>query len=157
MLRIAAAELPRTRIDERETQRAGASYTIDTLIELRAQLGEGWRSHGSSARSTAQPAHLASLEELLRYAHLAVARRADDALEGLDARVRALVDQRSQIELPDAPAGSIVFFPMPPMPVSGSDLRERISRGEAPVELLPPGVLDYIDRNRLYRAAPGTR
>jgi len=158
MLRIAAAELPRTRIDERETQRAGASYTIDTLIELRAQLGEAvalaWIV-GSDQLRNLPTWH--RWEELLRYAHLAVARRADDALEGLDARVRALVDQRSQIELPDAPAGSIVFFPMPPMPVSGSYLRERISRGEAPVELLPPGVLDYIDRNRLYRAAPGTR
>jgi len=157
MLRIATAELPRTRIDERETRRAGASYTIDTLIELRAQLGEAalvWIV-GSDQLRNLPTWH--RWEELLRYAHLAVARRADDALEGLDARVRALVDQRSQIELPDAPAGSIVFFPMPPMPVSGSDLRERISRGEAPVELLPPGVLDYIDRNRLYRAAPGTR
>ncbi|MCD6679637.1 MAG: nicotinate-nucleotide adenylyltransferase [Burkholderiaceae bacterium] len=158
MLRIAVAELPRTRIDERETKRAGASYTIDTLVELRAQLGESaalvWIV-GSDQLRNLPTWH--RWEELLRYAHLAVARRGDDTLEGLDARVRALVDERTQHELPDEPAGSIVFFPMEPMRVSGSELRDRIARGEQPVELLPARVLDYIDRNRLYRAAPGGR
>ncbi len=158
MLQLAVAALPRTLIDERETLRAGASYTIDTLIELRAQLGEAaalvWIL-GSDQLRNLPTWH--RWQELLRYAHLAVARRAGDALEGLDARVRGLVDQRSRNELPDAPAGSIVFFPMPPMPMSGSALRGRLARGEQPVELLPPGVLDYIDRNRLYRAEPAAR
>ena len=30
---------------------------------------------------------------------------------------------------------------------------DRLARGERPVELLPAGVLDYIERNRLYRGA----
>ncbi|RIK91371.1 MAG: hypothetical protein DCC72_10895, partial [Burkholderiales bacterium] len=155
MLGIATAGLPRTSIDERETKRAGASYTIDTLIELRAQLGEAaalvWIV-GSDQLRNLPTWH--RWEELLHYAHLAVARRAGDTLEGLDARVRALVDAHAGEELPDAPAGSIVFFPMPPMQVSGSALRDRLARGGRPAELLPPGVLDYIDRNRLYRATP---
>jgi ribosome-associated protein len=155
MLDIATAGLPRTSIDERETKRAGASYTIDTLIELRAQLGEAaalvWIV-GSDQLRNLPTWH--RWEELLHYAHLAVARRAGDTLEALDARVRALVDVHACEDLPDAPAGSIVFFPMPPMQVSGSALRDRLARGGRPAELLPPGVLDYIDRNRLYRATP---
>ncbi|MBW7923709.1 MAG: nicotinate-nucleotide adenylyltransferase [Burkholderiaceae bacterium] len=155
MLHIATVALPRTSIDERETKRAGASYTIDTLIELRAQLGEAaalvWIV-GSDQLRNLPTWH--RWEELLRHAHLAVARRAGDTLEALDARVRALVDAHACEELPDAPAGSIVFFPMPSMQVSGSALRDRLARGECPDELLPHGVLDYIDRNRLYRATP---
>ncbi len=158
MLQIALAGLPHTSIDERETRRAGPSYTIDTLIELRAQLGRQaalvWII-GSDQLRNLPSWH--RWDELLEHAHLAVARRAGDALEELDARVRALVDARLRDELGDAPAGSIVFFPMPAMQVSGSVLREQIARGERPVELLPAGVLDYIDRNRLYRAASGTR
>jgi len=156
MLRIATAGLPRTSIDERETKRDGASYTIDTLIELRAQLGEAaalvWIV-GSDQLRNLPTWH--RWDELLRYAHLAVARRAGDALEGLDDRVRALLDARAQDGLSDAPAGAIVFFPMPPMRVSGSALRAGLARGERPVELLPAGVLDYIGRNGLYRAVPG--
>jgi len=158
MLQIALAGLPQISIDERETRRAGPSYTIDTLIELRAQLGRQaalvWIV-GSDQLRNLPSWH--RWDELLEHAHLAVARRAGDTLEGLDARVRALVDARLRDELGDAPAGSIVYFPMPPMQVSGSALRERIARGERPVELLPAGVLDYIDRNRLYRAASGAR
>ena len=155
MLRIATVGLPRTSIDERETKRAGASYTIDTLIELRAQLGEAAALVGIVGSD--QLRNLPTWhrwEELLRHSHLAVARRAGDTMEALDARVRALVDAHACEELPDAPAGSIVFFPMPSMQVSGSALRDRLARGERPDELLPPGVLDYIDRNWLYRATP---
>jgi len=156
MLRIATAGLPRTSIDERETKRDGASYTIDTLIELRVQLGAtaalAWIV-GSDQLRNLPTWH--RWDELLHYAHLAVARRAGDALEGLDARVRRLLDAHAQDELPDAPAGSVVFFAMPPMHVSGSALRAAIARGERPVELLPSGVLDYIGRNGLYRTAPG--
>ncbi len=156
MLRIATAALPRTSVDERETHRSGPSYTIDTLIELRAQLGENaalvWIVGSDQLRNLAT---WHRWDELLRYAHLAVARRAGDALDALDAPVRALVDERLRDSLSDAPAGSIVFFPMPPMHVSGSTLRARMRGGEQPAELLPAGVLDYIERNRLYRVAPG--
>src|SRR5690606_31516453 len=91
-------------------------------------------------------------EELLDYAHLGIARRAADALDELDPHVQALLDTHRRDALADAPAGSIVIFPMSPTPVSGTALRGRIARGEHPDELLPAGVLDYIERNRLYRA-----
>lgn len=153
MLRIAIAGLPRASIDERETQRAGASYTIDTLLELRDELGAATALVllvGSDQLRNLPTWH--RWDELLRHAHLGVVRRAADTLDGLDARVQALVDAHGRDALPDAPGGSIVFVPMPPMSVSGTALRERIARGESPGELLPAGVLDYIERNRLYRA-----
>src|SRR5688572_26035583 len=40
MARLAAAGNPRFVVDERETQRAGAGYTFDTLTELRRELGQ---------------------------------------------------------------------------------------------------------------------
>ncbi len=157
MLRIALARLPEMSIDDRETRRTGPSYTIDTLIELRAELGRQaalvWIV-GSDQLRNLPTWH--RWDELLDHAHLAVARRAGDKLEGLEPRVRALVDAHSRGELADAPAGSIVFFPMPAMPISGSALRDRIAHGRPVAELLPAGVLDYIGRNRLYGATSGT-
>lgn len=158
MLRIAVSALPRTSVDERETRRAGPTYTIDTLLELRAELGDAPALVlviGSDQLRNLPTWH--RWEELLAHAHLGVGRRAGDPLDGLDPRVQALVDARARDSLPDAAAGSIVFVPMPPMRVSGSELRKRIAHGERPVELLPPGVLDYIERNRLYCATSGTR
>ncbi len=152
MLRIAIAGLPHTSIDERETRRTGASYTIDTLIELRDELGTEPALVlllGSDQLRNLPTWH--RWDELLRHAHLGVVRRAEDTLEALDARMQVLVDTHRSDVLPDAPAGSIVLVPMPPTSVSGTGLRERIARGERPDELLPAGVLDYIERNRLYR------
>ncbi|MCL4184762.1 MAG: nicotinate-nucleotide adenylyltransferase [Burkholderiaceae bacterium] len=156
MVRLAVSAIPGFVVDDRETRRAGASYTIDTLIELRAELG-------------AEPALVLLLgsdqlrnlatwhrhDELLRHAHIAATRRGSHPLSGFDAPVEALVAAHGRDALPDAPAGAIVFFAMPPVPVSASALRERLARGERPVELLPPRVLDYIERHRLYRPAAG--
>ena len=54
----------------------------------------------------------------------------------------------------DATAGSIVFFGMPPVPVSSTLLRRQLAAGEPPAELLPAGVLEHIVSRRLYRDAP---
>ena len=40
MLQLAVAGEPRLSCDPRELQRSGKSYTIDSLLELRAELGE---------------------------------------------------------------------------------------------------------------------
>lgn len=39
LLRLAVANEPQLRIDDRELAREGASYTADTLRQLRAELG----------------------------------------------------------------------------------------------------------------------
>ncbi len=41
MLELALAGSPRLRVDARELQREGPSYTVDTLVSLREELGEG--------------------------------------------------------------------------------------------------------------------
>jgi len=58
------------------------------------------------------------------------------------------------VKLADAPAGSLVFFTMPPVPVSATALRAQLARGERPAELVAPAVLDYIDQHQLYRPRP---
>ena len=39
MLQLALADEPRLHVDARELRRSGPSYTVDTLAELRAELG----------------------------------------------------------------------------------------------------------------------
>lgn len=152
MARLAVADLPGFVVDDREVRRGGASYTIDTLRGLRDELGpqpllllllgsdqlhnlhtwQGWQS-------------------LLDYAHIGVTQRERVALAGFPAPVEALLAERGRDALPDAPAGTIVFFGMPPVPVSATALRRQLANGDAPAELVPPRVLDYIRMHHLYR------
>lgn len=152
MTRLAIDGEPGWSVDDREVRRAGPSYTVDTLAELRAV-------HGPDAAlvlllGSDQLHNLASWhrhEALLGLAHLAVTQRERVALHDFPPAVEALVQCHGVDALPDAPAGAIVFFKMPPVPVSATALRARLAAGERPAELVPPGVLDYIDRNGLYR------
>ncbi len=156
MVQLAVSAIPGFVVDDRETRRTGPSYTIDTLLELRAELGA--EPALVLVLGSDQLRNLATWhrhDELLQHAHIAATVRNANPLSDFDAPVEALVAAHGRDALPDTPAGAIVFFAMPPVPASASALRERLARGERPVELLPARVLDYIERHRLYRPAAG--
>jgi nicotinate-nucleotide adenylyltransferase len=47
----------------------------------------------------------------------------------------------------------VLFFEIQPVPVSSSEIRERVARGEPVEGLVPPAVAAAIERRRLYRPA----
>lgn len=59
-----------------------------------------------------------------------------------------LREARARLPAPDR----ISFFAMTPTPVSSSDVRERVARGDSVDGLVLPAVADAIDRLGLYRA-----
>lgn len=141
--------------DDREVRRSGPTYTVDTLAELRKEVGP--EAALVLILGSDQLHNLASWHrwrELLDLAHLAVTQRERVALSGLPEPVQALLDTHGQDALPDAPAGAIVLFRMPAVPVSATVLREQIRRCEPVSGLTPPAVLDYIAAHHLYRAGP---
>jgi nicotinate-nucleotide adenylyltransferase len=155
MVRLAVAGRPGFVVDDREVRRAGNSYTVDTLQELRREVGD----HAMLVLllGSDQLRNLATwhrYRELLQHAHIAVTRRERVSLARLPEAVEALVEEHGCDALPDRPGGSIVFFGMPFVPVSATRLREQLLEGDRPAELLPGVVLDYIDRHGLYRPAP---
>ncbi|MBP8310283.1 MAG: nicotinate-nucleotide adenylyltransferase, partial [Burkholderiaceae bacterium] len=146
MLRLAIAGDPRLQADPREVERAGPTYTVDTLAQLRAELGP--EVSLILILGSDQLRNLASWHrwrELLQHAHLACTQREQVPLADLPAPVEALVQAHGAQALPDAPAGSIVFFTMPPLPVSATSLRQALARGERPADFVPPAVFDYIE------------
>ena len=125
------------------------------MIELRATLGPQVALVlllGSDQLHNLATWH--RYDELLSLAHIACTQRERVRIENLPAEVEALVSAHGRDALPDSPAGSIVFFGMPPVPVSATVLRQQLARGERPRELVPPTVLDYIEFHHLYRHLP---
>ena len=139
------------RVDDREVRRSGPSYTVDTLAELRSELGEDPALVliiGSDQLHNLASWH--RWQELFRFAHVAVTQRERVPLTGLPEPVQSALETRGREALTDAPAGSIVFLRMPAVPVSATVLRAHLARGEAVSGLTPPAVLDYISSPRLY-------
>lgn len=140
MVEAACASDPRFRADPLELDRAGVSYTVDTLRALKERepeaelflilgvdqfrtLDTGWKD----------PA------EVVRLATLAVMDRG-----GMAARDH----------VPPVPGiESAVFVPVRRVDVSATEVRRRVAAGEEVSGLVPPGVEEIIRREGLYRPA----
>lgn len=157
MVALATADHPDFEVDPTEVQAARPSYTVLTLQRLRDELGP----HrplvlllGTDAFSSLTTWH--RWPELLQLAHIGVAHRAGAPPhpEALPPElVREFVDRHS--DTPDvlhtAPAGRVVVFPMTPLDISATHIRNLLSTQHSPRYLVPPAVLDYIEENGLYR------
>ena len=157
MVELAVADYPGLAADGREIARAGRSYTVLTLAELRAEDPARPLALIVGADAFLGLPTWHRWQELFDLAHIVLVARPGTAFEGApppplarEWERRYTADHRA---LSDAPAGSIVHQAITPRPIAASQIRAALARGDlAPVRgLLPPAVLAYIERNRLYR------
>lgn len=161
MLDLAVAGEPRFKVDRRELRRDGPSYTVDTLRELRAELGPDapivWMIGGDSLL---QLHTWHRWRELFDYAHLLVVARPGSHLDpqSVGARspeVEAEIGPRrgSAKALNETPSGRLVVFALQcERPESSTELRRRIAAGESWPDAVPEAVAEYIRRHGLYTA-----
>ncbi len=147
-------------IDERELHRDGPTYTVDSLREIRSEIGpEPLLVLLIGADQLLRLHTWSRWPELLDMASLAVGGRPSFGLEldGLDPEVAELVRERAvpHLDLPGSlrlPAGQIVLIPADLGETSSSAIRRLLNEGQfdAVRDLLPSSVLDYIRAKRLY-------
>ena len=157
MTRLAAQGNPRLKVDERELRREGMSYTVDTLAELRSELGATQPLClilGADA-FLRLPAWSRWLQ-LFALAHIAVAARPGYDLSERSLQSDELAGQwrarltTSRSELGERPCGLIVKVEIPLLEISATDIRARIVGAASARYLVPQPVLDYISAERLY-------
>ena len=164
MLDLAVADQTRLAVDRRELARTGPSYTVDTLAELRAELGESvpiaWLI---GADSLLQLGSWHRWRELFDRAHVVAVQRPGSKLDAALLRRRApeVLDEISGRWLPPAALGEtahggFALLPMPSLrPESSTELRRRIHAGEPWHDWVPPAVAAYIADHGLYREPVG--
>ena len=141
MCRRAAGDADWLGVSDVEVRRGGASYTADTLAELReARPGDEltWIAGGDMALSLPgwhEP------ERILSLARFAVAERQETRREEIE---RALSDLTGK--------DSVVFFDMPRIDVSSSEVRARVAAGRPVRWLVPDAVARYVEERGLYRS-----
>jgi nicotinate-nucleotide adenylyltransferase len=154
MIELAVKGEPRLACDVRELQRPGKSYTIDSLIELRGELGAGTSLcmvMGCDAVLDIAKWH--RWQELLDWAHIVVIARPGWELPLTGEVAQWLKDYR--VEDPQSlrqwPAGYIAIEELRPLAISATEIRDILAAGTSARYLLPQSVLDYIQTNKLYR------
>ena len=144
MLRAALQKQHRLSLDTRELARSGPSYTIDTLLELRAEQGDRPLVLLIGADAFAGLPSWHRWRELFEVAHVGVLSR-----PGVEAALPDVLEQevaaRRTAEaavLHTLPAGNIIELAVTPLEISATRVRELLAEGRDPRYLLPCGLFD---------------
>ncbi len=143
MLRLTTQNREDFIVSTLETDRGGTSYMVDTLTTIQ-QLepnAELYLLMGSDSLQSFPDWHEPA--KVLELASPVVVHRAEELAP--DFRVIAPYVEKDRLE---EFAKHVVK--MPPMPISSSEIRKRISEGETVEELVPTNVASYLVENQLY-------
>ena len=139
----------------RELGRAGPSYTVDTLTELRAELGARplCLLVGEDAFRGLPTWH--RWQALFELAHVVVMQRPPlpGANDALPAELRELLRSRladTALALAQAPAGLVWQQAIPPLDVSATRIRALLRAGHSARFLMTDSCLRYIRGHHLY-------
>jgi len=163
MVKLATESNPYFYDSALEVDRGGSSYTIDTVMELKRELGEGHTFYFILGTDAFQD--ITSWKDyflLLKTIRFIVISRPGAKIESV------LTDLSSLLEGPDLKLvlktvktqdiskglrpheADIFFVPVPQIDISSSDIRQMIRKGKSIRYQVPYAVQTYIETNRLY-------
>jgi nicotinate-nucleotide adenylyltransferase len=142
MVRLAIDNKPNLRLSTMEVERAGPTYTVDTIKELKKKLGAGdelffilgWDNLVDLPRWH-QPELLISLCRLVAVPRVGCL---VPDLESLDEAIPGLSER-------------VVMLDKPEIDISASVIRERVAQGLPISHLVPEAVEKYIKEQGLYK------
>jgi len=134
---IATASNPRFWVSRVDIDRAGPTYTVDTIRDIAAQRPGAELYFITGADALGQILSWNRAEDALRLAHF-------------------IGVTRPGYELSDEhlPSDAVTLLDVPAMAISSSDCRARVQKGDPVWYLVPDGVVQYISKHNLYRDAP---
>lgn len=136
---IATSPNPHFRVSRKEIDRAGPTYTVDTLRALREEYGQETELFFvTGADAMLEIFHWKDPEEVLALAHFIAATRPGYEI----ARFEAEAPTRHP---------NVSVMTIPALAISSTDIRARVQEGRPIRYLVPEGVLTYIDKAGLYR------
>ena len=145
LCRLAFADWPRVRVDDRELQRDGATYTIDTLTELRAGSPGAELFLLIGADQAAAFHSWRQAQDIVRIAIVTIAGRADSAGAAMP------FDSDNPLPGLHVPTGRVRLLSLPLQSHSATDVRRRVAAGLRIDHLVAPAVAGYIAHHHLYQ------
>ena len=155
MVKLAIIDYPTFKIDTRELERAGPSYTIDSLISLRKELGDKvsicWLI-GSDAFARLYTWH--RWNELLNYCHFVVVKRPHSEALNWSSEIDALIvaHQTNDVNaLKNSANGKILIQEIAALNISSTQIRQHIASKTDVSNFMPSSVMKYIQQHQLYQ------
>lgn len=154
MLHAALDDEPSFVVDERELERSGPSYSIDTLASLRAELPRASLCLILGMDAFLGLASWRAWRELLDLAHIVVARRPGSELPSEGELGELLRRRRTAVaaDLKRSIAGGVHVEEVTQLEISSTRLRAAIAAGQTARYLLPDEVWKVIVETGCYAA-----
>ncbi|WP_286217443.1 nicotinate-nucleotide adenylyltransferase [Paraoerskovia sediminicola] len=133
---IATASNPRFNVSRVDIDRAGLTYTVDTLRDLAEQRPDADLYFITGADAIEQILRWKDAGDLWDMAHFVAVTRPDH-----------------ELDLGHLPPEVVTKLEVPALSISSTDCRERARKGQPVWYLVPDGVVQYIEKHRLYRGA----
>jgi nicotinate-nucleotide adenylyltransferase len=136
---VATAANPRFRVSRVDIDRDGPTYTIDTLADLAAELPDADLFFITGADALSEIFSWRDADRLFELAHFVGCTRpgADLSASTVDA----------------IPHDRVTLLEVPALAISSTDCRDRQRAGRPVWYLVPDGVVQYIQKHRLYSEA----
>ncbi|MBK1734069.1 nicotinic acid mononucleotide adenylyltransferase [Halorhodospira abdelmalekii] len=167
LIALALSGHPIATLDTRELERAGPSYTVDTLAAIAAEERAAGAAIAAEEQAAGQPAVLLLIlgydsfvglpawsrwRRLFDYAHLVVTERpgSHHPLPAALASEVAVRRCRDPQHLHTAAPGRIYFHPVTPLAISATAIRSALASGRSVRYLLPEPVRQRIVGEALY-------
>jgi nicotinate-nucleotide adenylyltransferase len=141
MIRLAIAPNAFFRASTVDLERPGPSYTVDTLADLKRELGqEGNLYFILGLDALAGLPTWKEPQKIVELCYLVAAKRAEAMDVDLDSLERSIPSISSRVIILDNPL----------IDISSSDIRQRVAEGKSIHEMVPEAVERYIREKRLY-------
>ena len=138
---IATASNPRFNVARVDIDRAGPTYTVDTLRDLQARMPDAELYFITGADALADIFTWRAADDLFELAQFVGCTRPGHEM---DPETLAAI-----------PSDKVTMVEIPALAISSTDCRSRTRRGEPVWYLVPDGVVQYIAKHDLYPAQTG--
>lgn len=157
MLEAALAEEPGMTVSALEAERRAPSFTVETLEELHRRLGGRHFFLIIGADMFVEIELWYRFADIFLLADLIVAARPGCSFQSVAGQVQALpgtftYDPGRQMWCRED-GFQIFYVPDIDVPISSTEIRQRLARGAPVDDRIPPPVLEYIRQHRLYGSA----
>ncbi|MAA71987.1 MAG: nicotinic acid mononucleotide adenylyltransferase [Bermanella sp.] len=151
MLNLALQGEARLQSDPTETKRAGATYTVETLRQLRQELGPDahicWLLGTDAAKGLS---HWKDWQQVFELANIIVVNRGNEVLPEETSEswpARRVIDKE---HFKQQASGCFMQLALEPVVVSSTQIRQALHKQETVGHHVPQPVMNYIELHGLY-------
>lgn len=145
MTGIAIEDNPKFALSTIEIDREGNSYSYETLEILREKHPTTCYYFILGADSLMEIEKWKHPDRLMKSCTLLTAVRDDCDMEALEKQIAYLKDKYE---------ASVEILPAKRIDISSTDIRQKIREGKSIRYMLPDKIMEYIERNHIYKEAP---